>query len=174
MAIFGVITEHTTPADGNRVNRWYVSADTISDAIDSGNVLVDVMLPVFGTLVTFVKIHAWVPGQSPNQFVTLNISKPGTYTATNPTSAIQCSRVQFTAGVGSYPNYKDLRICINPDQQVGRGWNSSFSGVMEDLLEGLDGLGFITTKTGTPLTAPSWVNEVFYRQLSKRWHNRAS
>lgn len=174
MATYGLITEHTTPADGNRGNRWWITAASIPEALGKGVDLVNVLKPVFGSLVTFVNVHVWVPGASPNQFQNQPISIQGTYTAANPTSAQVVSRIEFAAGLGNYPNYKDFRICINPDQQSGRYWNGSYSTVMIALADELDGLGFLVAKDGTPLTSPSYTNLVRYRQLSKRWYNRAT
>lgn len=173
MATIGVLTQHTTLRDGERVNRWWVDASALPDALNKAVDIVNAIKAVFGTTCQFNNVHAWIPGQNPNQFVNRPIAIPGLYTAANPTSAVVVARVDFAAGVGDYPNYKDFRVCINPDQQSGPYFNESFSNTMVNVLNDLDGLGFLVTKGGTGLTSPSYANTVRYRQLSKKWYNRA-
>lgn len=173
MTVYGVLTQHTTPADGPRVNRWWVNQDSIGEALDRAVDIVDAIKHVFGTQCQFNKVHAWLPGQSPNAFQNRPLATPGLYTSSNPVSAIVVARVEFAAGTGNYPNYKDFRCCVNSDQQVGRFYSESFSTSMVTVLTSLDAFDFLCTRDGTPLTEPSYSNTVRYRQLSKKWYDRA-
>lgn len=174
MPLYGVVTRHMTPYDGNRHNRWWVDASDLQDACDHGNTIVDIIREGFGGGNTFNNVHAWLPLSNPNQFLNLPIAKVGMYLSTTPTSAVPVMKMEFAAGVGSYLNYKAFRIGIDPDEQTGRQWGGTIMGVWGDILTGLSTLPFLRGRNGNNVEAFALTSFVEYRQLSKRWYNRAS
>lgn len=174
MPVFGVVTQHTTPADGERKNRWWLLASSLDDAVSLGNDIVDEIRQGFGAGCTFNNIHAWVPNVTPNQFLNFPIAKPGLWGAGAPTSAVPCIKLEFAAGANSYVNYKAFRVCVNPNEQSGRNWGGPFSEAWGDILAILATRDYIVGKNGAAAFGWAFTNEVYYRQLSKRWYNRGS
>lgn len=174
MATFGVTITHTTPADGDRENRWWVSADTLGDALDCGESIISAIVPMFGEQVLFKKVHAWVPNSTPNNFLNRSVSAFGSLDANAPTSAIVCVKMEMGSNTATYPNAKYFRVCMNPAEQSGRNWGSIYFPAPVDVAAALLGQGFLVTEDGSAITSIVAQQEVEYRQLSKRWYNRTS
>lgn len=174
MPVYGCTITHTTPADGPRENRWWVLADTLNDALDEGQNIVQIVKPIFNSTLHFTKIHVWVPNSTPNNFRNRTISMPGETLSSTPTSAVPVIQFLATSNSAAYPTSKNFRVCLDPGFQTGRLWGATIVAEIADVLTALNNQTTITTESGAVLSDWSLNPEVEYRQLSKRWYNRAT
>lgn len=174
MPIFGCTLTHSTLADGDHDNRFWIEADNLDDAITKGGQIVTVIEPVFGDNCVFKNIHVWLPRANPKQFKNQAITVIGDFEATNPTSAVPVVRVYMTPSGVSYPNYKDFRICVNAAEQSGRLWGTAVLAAASDVALAMKTLTFLVDDNGSSIEAITVEVEVKYRQLTKKWYNRTA
>lgn len=175
MAIFGVRLEMESE-NIPFVNRWYTIAADLIGACDNGEDIWAVVKTITGNDVTCKKIHAWIVGVSPNQFLNRTVNEPGGVSISDPFKPEIVARVFYDAQ-NTYPNYSDIRVRVATGNLEGIGWDATYQALLNTAEGGfatLIGADKIVQKNGDSFLGVSISPEYHFHQLNKRHYNRSA
>lgn len=175
MPVYGVACQFRTLRHGNRSNQWWVAQTSMDAAGAVGVNLAIATCTGMGATNRFYNVHVWEPGVDPNAFQNFPINYPGLVAAADPISGVICVKMALGVDSVSYPLAKYFRVCVNASEMAGITWTASYTAVLEQMRQDLIAyLPYICDKNGNPATGITLAPEQAFRQLSKRWYNRAS
>lgn len=175
MTVFGLVTRKVN-FNERFENRYFIQADNPTLAAQLGVNIIQAEMLVFGAAVLTQNVHVWRVGVSPNQYLNNGIVIPGQIPTSDAIDPQICVRFFFNRA-NTYPNYKDYRVCVDSTQIAGREWTG-------DVLAAIPGLltffaariadQSIVARDGTPFVSVSASPLVHFRNVTKRWYNKAS
>lgn len=171
--IFGVETVKKSAINADFRNRYFVEAESVSDAALLGEILANIERPMFGNGVLFHKVHAYELQPNFRQFYNLALNFNGSAPDLGrPIKSEIVLRFELF-GQANYPQYKDYRVQIASDHIEGVRWDSEASQVFQQQVAAFGAQGnFLRTREGQPVISVNYQTEYQFRQNSKRWYNR--
>jgi len=172
MPIYRVTVMKTSPQMAKFTNVYYLNTAGVSEMESKVGDLVPAEATLFGSTVTIYNVH-WDQLGSDN-FGNMVFNTPGTLSATTPVKPFIVAKVIFPVA-NYYPHYKLYRLHSNSSTMVGREWSSGVQTLLTDFCTDIYGNlgGALVTKEGDTLGVPTYSDEYFNLNESKKWHNRS-
>lgn len=158
-------------------NRYVVDASDLSTAVSAGKDLSQAERTLHSTLVNFTRVRASTVAVGDKQFLSGETGYVGLVDAIKATKPEIVARVVFPVP-GTYPNYKDYRLCLGNGALDGFEWNPSLLTVnwadYQLAISPLISAAILKTSAGVVLQQPYIQNEYEFRSMNKGWYNRTT
>lgn len=175
MGVYGLLTQKRNPKGLEWVNRYYVNAVDHEQALTWGVELSNLEKMIHGETVQFYNVHVWLPNVTPNQKWNQPLLLNGDIAAEDPMKAEIVSRFYFAVDGSQNPHYKDYRVQVDLLALQGYGWHVGYAGALTAFrLAMIDSTVAFCTRQGNEILPSNEDTEYNFRQLSKKWYNRAS
>ena len=155
-------------------NVYYTPPASIDTALELGTQISVAEKLIFGDMVEFINVHAWIIGTDPNEFDNFPLSGFGALDGDTPLSP--WNNAGFRFGVAnSYPSYKYYRVQVNSSYINGDRFTPLFGIAVAGFLEIMDELApYLCNRDGSNLRPPVFNSLIEYRKPNKTWYNRTA